>query len=68
MNSDRLLCLWLRTLVTAHADAGSQLRVCARLSVSVSCSVSETPPCLASLVCPVLWHRGSCRCPRLTLH
>lgn len=59
MDSVRLLCQWLSTLVTAHADVESQLRVCLTVRVLVL-SVPETPPCPASLVCPVLWHRGSC--------
>lgn len=59
MNADRLMCQ-CSSLVTAHADVESQLGVCARPCVSLSCSVSETPPCPASLVYPELWHRGSC--------
>lgn len=35
MNSDRLLCQLPSTLVTAHADMESQLRVCAWLCMSL---------------------------------
>lgn len=60
MNSDRLMCQVPSTLVTAHADMEGQLRVCAWLCVSLPLLCPRDTALPASLVCPELWHRGSC--------